>query len=632
MYRLLAVLIILMATVAMPAAAVNQWTTSTTVTPSPVPVGGWVTINTTATNNWANYSKLVADFGVYNSSEVRVHQQVYTNLRWNKNETKTFSFPVQMNTAGNYHVHFDIFTQNWNNLLWRVDPAATFTVTSVLEPTPTPTSTSTPTPTPIPPTNTPTPTPIPPTNTPTPTPTPPSGPTLLFSDEFSGTSLDTSKWVPAFWYGDSLGSSTKSDQVQSFHLRSNVSVSGGYMHLRAAQETVNGCGGDTCKTYPYSSAVVTTGRNGTNTGPAKFEYGQGYLEYSVKFPRGSGMWSGLAVTEQWPPTTGTIPFELDSPEVLGNLPNRAHLSIHDDYSGHSTTGYDNGDFTTGFHTFGIEKLPNEIVWYVDGIERRRVSNDPKSLQTTYFFMDVQVGACGSWAGCPDANTVFPAETLIDYVRVWSSRPTQVAADPCLDVPAYPEFRSGNVSYNQTHVAPFSTFQGDSFDPYYANITGGCYGDTRQILEWAAKKWGFGSTPSPLGGPALNNYADVANAMAINESWWREPAINPDGPTYGILQVKCGVWPECEKAGQSTSFSADYAMAVVRAHYDGVSWLTTTQGNILNSIAAWECGCENGYPGNGYAPNVERYMAGDPWSPASPNYCSATGDPQWFCPE
>jgi beta-glucanase (GH16 family) len=295
----------------------------------------------------------------------------------------------------------------------------------------TPTATSTP----LPPTATATSTPpLPPTtpttNTPLPTPIAsatttvvPPPPALLFEDTFEVDGLaNSTRWVPSFWYGDSSGSSAKNVVVQSFHRRSNVFVAGGYLHLRAVRENIYGCGGDPCKTYPYSSAVITTGRDGTNSGPAKFEFGQGYVEWRIKFPRGVGLWSGLVATEQWTPALTGIPFEVDTPEVLGKAPARAHLSIHDTANGHSTNAYDGPDFTADFHTFGLERLPGVLVWYVDGVERRRVANDPNATIPAYLFMDIQVGTPESWAGAPDGGTVFPAETLIDFVRVWDRRP------------------------------------------------------------------------------------------------------------------------------------------------------------------------------------------------------------------
>lgn len=169
---------------------------------------------------------------------------------------------------------------------------------------------------------------------------------------------------------------------------------------------------------------------------------------------------------------------------------------------------------------------------------------------------------------------------------------------CSTIPAYPEIRPDDNSYaNQTPGQPTdpNAFYGEpNWYPYYAQIDGNCTGTTEQILEWAARKWGFGQ----LG------YPDLAKSIGIVESWWREPTVGIHGEV-GILQVN-PVWPGWEMAQWSTAYSADYAMAVIRSHYDGNSWLGgQTAGDLYGSVAAWECGCA--YNGGGwYATRVFNY--------------------------
>jgi len=184
---------------------------------------------------------------------------------------------------------------------------------------------------------------------------------------------------------------------------------------------------------------------------------------------------------------------------------------------------------------------------------------------------------------------------------------------CLGAPAYAEIRPGNAGPNQTAGRPTdpSKFYGaESWRPYYEKINGACTGTTEQILEWAAKKWGF----DQLG------YADMAKAIAVVESWWRQETIGPNGEV-GILQVR-DVWPDWEPARWSTAYAADYAMAVIRSHYDGNSWLgNQTKGDLRGAVAAWECGCA--YNGsNWYANRVFGYYDSKPWKrPGQP--------PEWF---
>lgn len=246
---------------------------------------------------------------------------------------------------------------------------------------------------------------------------------LLFSDEFNVDGVpDTNKWQLSFWYGDSTGSSTQNSTVQSYHLTRNVSVQGGLLRLKAVHEPY-----DADRHYEYTSAVITTGRLGTNTGPAKFErFPPFYVEWRAKPASGLGLWSGLWMVRQWDNTViGTLP-EIDAPEVLGNRPYDAYLSVHDN-TVNSTTSYNDGvtRWDLGFHTYSTEVLSDgTIIWSIDGVERRRVTADPSTLVPWYFLMDVQVGACGSWADCPEngQGTFFPAESQIDWIHVYDHKP------------------------------------------------------------------------------------------------------------------------------------------------------------------------------------------------------------------
>lgn len=187
---------------------------------------------------------------------------------------------------------------------------------------------------------------------------------------------------------------------------------------------------------------------------------------------------------------------------------------------------------------------------------------------------------------------------------------------CLGVPAYPEVRPGNSTQNLTRGRPtdpsrFPARTDPGWRSYYERIDGNCTGSTEQILEWAAKKWGF----DQLG------YPDLAKAMAVLETFWNQAFVG-NHAEVGILQVRPEFWPDWEPAVWSTAYAADYAMAVVRSIYDGASWLgSQTRGNIRDSVAAWYCGCP--YDGwNWYATTVFGYYDSKPWQrPGQP--------PAWF---
>jgi beta-glucanase (GH16 family) len=243
-------------------------------------------------------------------------------------------------------------------------------------------------------------------------------PALLFDDEFDGPALDTHKWVPTYWWG-SNGCTIATNGELEWYLPDEVSVSNGTLKLQASKRTVTGGDG---KTYNYTSGVVTTGKAcWQDAAPDKFTFQYGYVEMRAKAPKGRGLWPAfwlLSGDQDWPP-------EIDVLEILGHQPNIAYMTVHfEDAEGvHRSSGgqWTGPDFSAGWHTFGVDWQPTAIVWYVDGVERRRYTiRDHIPAEPMYLLLNLAVG--GTWPGAPDASTVFPASYEVDYVRVWSSRP------------------------------------------------------------------------------------------------------------------------------------------------------------------------------------------------------------------
>ncbi len=286
-----------------------------------------------------------------------------------------------------------------------------FTITdSGANPTSTPpAATSTPTRTPVSATNTPTRTPVSATNTPTRTPTPSSGggATLLFDDEFDGSSLDTSKWTTGYWWGNTIDTNNELE----WYTPNNISVSNGTLKLTAKKESSNG--------YSYTSGAITTGKSsfGGST-PDKFAFMHGYAEMRAKMPKGKGLWPAfwtLSCDQDWPP-------EIDVTEIIGDQITVNNMTVHDADGGSSGGEWSGPDFSADFHTFGMSWDSGAIVWYVDGVERYRFSSSSRiPSESMYLLLNLAVG--GDWPGSPNSSTVFPATYEVDYVRVWDQMPS-----------------------------------------------------------------------------------------------------------------------------------------------------------------------------------------------------------------
>jgi beta-glucanase (GH16 family) len=144
----------------------------------------------------------------------------------------------------------------------------------------------------------------------------------------------------------------------------------------------------------------------------------GRFEARLKLPYGQGIWPAFWLL----PASGAWPPEIDVIEAHGDKPN---ITFHTLHSEHETQGAhkvkapaDDGQF----HTYGVLWQPDRIEWYVDD-QLTASEPTPKDMhQPMFVIANLAIG--GKWPGDPDADTPFPAQMEIDYIRAWSlERPT-----------------------------------------------------------------------------------------------------------------------------------------------------------------------------------------------------------------
>lgn len=219
---------------------------------------------------------------------------------------------------------------------------------------------------------------------------------LVFSDDFDGVGLDETKWTKGFGWGMKSGAFAEGIDAD------NISVTDGRLVLKMENRPISG--GD------YASGAVNT--------KDKFFQRYGYFEVRMKAPKGIGFLSAFwakSNDERWPP-------EIDFVEILGKQSSEAHFTVH--YSVNkehqsSSGSWAGPDFSADFHVFGCEWSEKEIVWYVDGVERRRTSVGTQDInqagQPFYLMINTHIGH--SWPGYPDVSTPWPAYLEVDWVRV-----------------------------------------------------------------------------------------------------------------------------------------------------------------------------------------------------------------------
>ena len=235
-----------------------------------------------------------------------------------------------------------------------------------------------------------------------------AGKTLVWRDEFDGTSL-SADWTHEI----GTGSGGWGNNELQYYREQNTSVQDGYLVITAKKESFGG------QEYT-SSRIITSGKR-------NFKYGR--IDIRAALPKGQGIWPALWMlgsnfnTVGWPKCG-----EIDIMEMVGGdasgRNNTVHGTVHWDANGYATytDSYtlNSGIFADEFHVFSIVWDDKSITWYVDDVQYNVIDITPADLdefQKDFFFIfNVAVG--GNWPGSPDATTVFPQRMIVDYVRVF----------------------------------------------------------------------------------------------------------------------------------------------------------------------------------------------------------------------
>ena len=289
------------------------------------------------------------------------------------------------------------------------------------------------------------------------TPADPASWQLVWSDEFNGAA---GKAPNANVWGNEIGDGTAygitgwgNDELEYYTPGGANAAADGNGNLVITTQEADGslqCYYGPCK---YTSARLLT-KN-------RFEVAYGRVEARVKVPRGAGLWPAFWMLGtdidrvSWP-----MSGEIDIMENVGRLPNQVFGTLHGPgYSGGNSYGkvLDLGKpVADDFHTFAVEWQPDKIIWLLDGAPYFTATPaDPflAGKQWVYnhpFYMLLNVAVGGNFGGAVSPDTIFPQQTLVDYVRLY-----QAAPEP---VPFTASFVDNFSGWQQISL-PFSSFQG-----------------------------------------------------------------------------------------------------------------------------------------------------------------------------
>jgi beta-glucanase (GH16 family) len=233
---------------------------------------------------------------------------------------------------------------------------------------------------------------------------------LVWNDEFEGSSL-SNDWT----YEIGTGSNGWGNNELQYYRSENTKVEDGYLIIQAKNESYGG------RNYTSSRIITQNAQS--------FKYGR--IDIRAALPFGQGLWPavwmlGSSFSNVGWPACG----EIDIMEMVGSnngntSNNTVHGTAHWDNGGqHAQHGGSNtlstGKYADEFHVFSIIWDSNSIKWYRDDILYEELDITSASLsefhQPFFFIFNVAVG--GNWPGSPNANTIFPQQMTIDYVRVF----------------------------------------------------------------------------------------------------------------------------------------------------------------------------------------------------------------------
>lgn len=249
---------------------------------------------------------------------------------------------------------------------------------------------------------------------------------LVWADEFDYTGLpDPTKW------SYDIGANGWGNQESQYYTENrleNARVENGSLIIEARRELFSGSS--------YTSARLVS------RGKGDWTYGR--IEARAILPSGRGTWPAIWMlpteriygNKDWPDVG-----EIDIMEHVGFDPERVHGSIHvDRYNGlegtHKTASKTIAGSLSQFHVYAIEWTPKHIRFLIDDVLYFRYDNESRGWTTwpfdNPFHLILNIAVGGTWGGQQGIDdSIFPAQMLIDYVRVYenTSFPTVALTNP-----------------------------------------------------------------------------------------------------------------------------------------------------------------------------------------------------------
>ena len=229
---------------------------------------------------------------------------------------------------------------------------------------------------------------------------------LVLSDSFDGPSLSSSKWVTCYrWAAPVNGCTNATTGEEQWYQTSQAAVSGGALRLTLERATATSAGPNRAG----ARRAFTSGMVAATPGHA-FRYG--YVSVRARVPWGAGVWPAIWLL----PENGGWPPEIDLMESTGTSA-KVIQTAHRQGGSDAQFTFDLPD-SGGWHTYGLERTPDHVEWFLDGKSTFRTDNGGLDIA---MYVVINLAAGGEYAGRVPTSVSLPVTMEVDRVQVWEDR-------------------------------------------------------------------------------------------------------------------------------------------------------------------------------------------------------------------
>lgn len=400
-----------------------------------------------------------------------------------------------------------------------------------------------------------------------------AGFSLVFSDEFHGTALDTDKWATRYVYADGTMDHLNDEQQRFTESGAHV-VKDGALSLIATA-----LGG-----AKYASGMIRSRET--------FYYG--YYEARVLLPAARGVWPAFWLNSdydadgrlEWPPEIDIFEYVINgstehpnmihSGPVIGDARKRGGEWLYRDpaFDKQWTFFKAPAALNTSWQVVGLLWKPDSVSFFLNGQKLytrsyRWVYDDGMKAGPAHLLFDLAIG--GGWAGLNGVDDAkFPQALKIDYVRVCQYTATgteQLCGNSPYSPPA-----SACAYDTEQHDLPRTRLVASSLSK--SQVAAGSSVTASYELDAVPTRWDH-QVRTTLVDQWGNRVAEVAAAPPVATSKWRgtqrvsQTLTVPKSLSPGKYQVlvSVGSYPSYGERRISLSAHSSFGVADGKLRYD-----------------------------------------------------------------